>query len=210
MRVLGFKSRCDHWLGHLSAVVPNSTTPHFVNKSTGFLLQVRFLKTRLHFQLSTINTSSRKYIFKCITSAFQMWQIDQSLKMKLVWAALMWGDDKKMPAHEKRVKVVWRQVKQENSSLPVVLHGSKNLSCLRYFWRLKLTKLDYILPVCVNWKTNAHKLTSLSLVVQSLQFEKKYSGEKRSLFSLQEYLKLPKMAILDWRCCFTKNGTEFV
>lgn len=31
-----------------------------------------------------------------------MWQIEQSLKVKLVWAALMWGDDKKMPAHEKR------------------------------------------------------------------------------------------------------------
>ena len=31
-----------------------------------------------------------------------MWQIEQSLKVKLVWAALLWGDDKKMPAHEKR------------------------------------------------------------------------------------------------------------
>ena len=61
VRVFGFKSRSDHWLRDLSAVVPNSTTLQFLSKSTGFLLPVQFLKTRLHFQLLTLNTSSRKY-----------------------------------------------------------------------------------------------------------------------------------------------------
>ena len=39
---------------------------------------------------------------------------------------------------------------------------------LRYSWRLKLAKLDYILLVYFNRITSAGKLTSPSLVVQSL------------------------------------------